>query len=175
MKIPNSDFEIRPSLSSFNFYLGQTGKNEDNPLKDFNRIQNGSELGIRFTLSGLHEIDIPGEKKDLSVIVISYDKIGQVGNSVNNIWEINIGSEEMKESYKDFQFTLYKIYTDIAVDEIRTYDMTHTFRMLKIFVTNTNFNVEKLSEEELSSLMTETQLNELLCTKIPMVPKTKEE
>ncbi|OOV78856.1 hypothetical protein [Mammaliicoccus fleurettii] len=174
MKIPNSDFEIRPSLSSFNFYISQTGMKEDNPLKDFNRLKNGSELGIRFTLSGLNELDIPGEKNDILVNIISYDKVGQVGNSVNNIWTINIEASEMKESYKDFQFTLYKVYTDIAMEDIRTYDMTHTFRMLKIFVTDTKFNVELLSEEDLSSIMTETHLNELLCTKIPMIPKSKE-
>lgn len=175
MNIPNSDFEIRPSLSSFNFYLSQTGQKEDDPLKDFNRISNGSELGIKFTLSGLNEISLPTEKKELTVNLISYDKVGQVGYSVHNIWTVNIESSEMKNSYKDFQFTLYKIYTDIAVDEIRTYDMTHTFRMLKIFITDTNFQVELLSEEELSAIMTETQLNELLCTKIPMIPKTKED
>ncbi|MES5936948.1 hypothetical protein [Mammaliicoccus lentus] len=174
MKRPNSDFEIRPSLSCFNFYLSQTGNKEDDPLKDFDRIQNGSELGIKFTLSGLNEIDVPGENEEISVNIISYDKVGQVGNSVNNIWTINLDNEQMNKKFIDFQFTLYKIYTDIAVETVKTYDMTHTFRMLKIFVTHTKFDVDDLSEEELSSIMTETQLNELLCTKIPMIPKAEE-
>ncbi|WP_182477972.1 hypothetical protein [Staphylococcus simulans] len=50
MKTPNSDGEIRPCLSNFKFYIGQTGQEEDNPLLDFNRLKDGSELGIELFL-----------------------------------------------------------------------------------------------------------------------------
>lgn len=56
MKTPNSDGEIRPCLSNFKFYIGQTGQEEDHPLLDFNRLKDGSELGIEFTVSGLNRV-----------------------------------------------------------------------------------------------------------------------
>ncbi|WJA08886.1 hypothetical protein PCL99_07700 [Staphylococcus aureus] len=57
MNVPNSDIDIRPMLSNLQFYIGQTGKTEHNPLLDFSLLYEHAELGVRFTLSGLDRIN----------------------------------------------------------------------------------------------------------------------
>lgn len=63
MNVPNSDIDIRPMLSNLQFYIGQTGKTDHDPLLDFSLLYEHAELGVRFTLSGLDRINNPYSDK----------------------------------------------------------------------------------------------------------------
>ncbi|MBA8761761.1 hypothetical protein [Staphylococcus coagulans] len=170
MKTPNSDFEIRPCLSNFKFYIGQTGQKEDNPLLDFNRLKDGSELGIEFTVSGLNRVYINDENNAISFVIIYYERVGQVGYKLNNLWSINLNENDMEFSYKTFNLTITKTYLDLAD---RQYDMYLNYPLIKIITLPDKFNFEELDEETLSHWMTWPHHNELLCVKLPMIPKVE--
>lgn len=74
METPNRDNEIRPTLSNLQFYIGQSGKSEHDPLLDFSLLYEHAELGVRFTLSGLDRINNPYKSdNDLYLIILLYD------------------------------------------------------------------------------------------------------
>lgn len=171
MKIPNSDFEIRPCLSNFKFYIGQTGQKEDNPLFDFDRLQDGSELGFQFTISGLNRIYKDEESNSISFVILYYERKGQVGFKLNNIWSINLNDEDMKEAYKTFNFTITKTYLSLSEN---LYDMYLNYPLIKIITLYNEFKIDDLTEETLSNWMTWPQQNEILNVKIPMIPKMEE-
>ncbi|AVO02345.1 hypothetical protein A9958_07995 [Staphylococcus simulans] len=171
MKTPNSDGEIRPCLSNFKFYIGQTGQEEDNPLLDFNRLKDGSELGIEFTVSGLNRIYINDESNAISLVVLYYERVGQIGFKLNNLWSVELNDKDMKDSYKTFKISLAKVYLDLVK---RKYDMYLNYPLIKIITLPGKFDFEKLDEETLSHWMTWSHHNELLCAKIPMIPESEE-
>lgn len=170
MKEPNSDFEIRPCLSNFKFYIGQTEKEENNPLLDFNKLKDGSELGIEFTVSGLNRIYISEESNAISLVIIYYEQVGKVGYKLNNLWSINLNDNDMKCSYKTFNFTITKTNIDLSA---REYDMYMNYPLIKIITLPEQFNFEKIDEETLSHWMTWPHHNELLCVKLPMIRKAE--
>ncbi|NHA34006.1 hypothetical protein CD142_10790 [Staphylococcus schleiferi subsp. schleiferi] len=171
MKATNSDGEIRPCLSHFKFYIGQTGHKEDNPLLDFNRLRDGSELGIEFTISGLNRIYINDESNAISLVVLYYERVGQIGFKLNNLWSVELNDKDMKDSYKTFKISLTKVYLDLVK---RKYDMYLNYPLIKIITLPGKFDFEELDEETLSHWMTWSQHNELLCAKIPMIPESEE-
>ena len=171
MKTPNSDGEIRPCLSNFKFYIGQTGQEEDHPLLDFNRLKDGSELGIEFTVSGLNRVYKNDESNAISMVILYYERVGQKCFKLNNLWSVNLDDEDMKESYKTFKLTLTKTYLNLVE---RQYDMYLNYPLIKIITLPEKFDFTELDEETLSHWMTWSQHNELLCVKIPMIPESEE-
>ncbi|QNR07758.1 hypothetical protein [Macrococcoides canis] len=163
----NSDLELRPCLIGLNYYIGQTGRTEDDPLKDFNRISDGSELGFNFVISGMNKIQNPlMDNNEITLVFLYYDKIGQKGFKVNNLWTMNLNKNDMKQSYLEYKFTLTKIYFDHMDLE---YDLTHTYQLLKIFVLPKPVTSDEITEDLVSHWMTWTQLNEIYCSKIPII------
>ena len=171
IKATNSDGEIRPCLSHFKFYIGQTGHKEDNPLLDFNRLKDGSELGFEFTISGLNRVLTNDDDNNISLIILYYERVGQVGFKVNNLWGIHLDKEDMKNSYKTYRLTLTKTYLDLAE---RQCDMYLNYPLVKIMAFQGQLDVNALDENTLSNWMTWSQHNELLCVKIPMIPKAED-
>lgn len=98
MNVPNSDIDIRPMLSNLQFYIGQTGKTEHDPLLDFSLLYEHAELGVRFTLSGLDRINNPySDKNELYLMILLYDKVGGIGFDLRNFWTLKLNSETMKK------------------------------------------------------------------------------
>ena len=97
MGVGNSNLEIKPTLSNLQFYIGQTGKPEHDPLLDFSLLYEHAELGIKFTLSGLDKIDNPyNTDNELYLIILLYDKVGGIGFDLRNFWTLNLNAETMK-------------------------------------------------------------------------------
>lgn len=169
MELPNSDIEIRPTLSSYNFYIGQTGKPEHNPLYNFDLLYGGAELGFSFTLSGLNRVNNPYDSENkISILIMYYIKNGQVGFKLNNMWTIDLDEKQMQNTHENFQFTITKTYLEF---EQKEYDMYNTYPLLKIIAFPKKINLEEINENILSQWMTWNQTGELLNVKIPMFPE----
>lgn len=164
MKVPNSDIEIRPMLSNLQFYIGQTGKTEHDPLLDFSLLYDRAELGVRFTLSGLDRINNPySDKNELYLMILLYDKVGGIGFDLRNFWTLNLNAETMKKPYETIQFTLYKFEPNN-----RSYDFTNIYQQLKVLVLPAEIDKEEIDKDTFMSWMTWPQQNEILSTKIPI-------
>ncbi|MDU1036822.1 MAG: hypothetical protein E7A30_11745, partial [Staphylococcus sp.] len=138
---------------------------------DFNRLKDGSELGIEFTVSGLNRVYKNDESNAISMVILYYERVGQKGFKLNNLWSVNLDDEDMKESYKTFKLTLTKTYLNLVE---RQYDMYLNYPLIKIITLPEKFDFTELDEETLSHWMTWSQHNELLCVKIPMIPESEE-
>lgn len=171
MKTPNSDFEVRPCISNFKFYIGQTGHKEDNPLLDFDRLKDGSELGIEFTLSGLNRIYKNEDSNAITLAILFYERIGKVGYQLNNLWSIDLDDNDMKSSYRTFNFTITKTYSDVSN---KVYDMYLNYPLIKIITLHDKIDIENLDKETVSYWMSWPQQNELLNIKIPMIPSVED-
>lgn len=164
MNVPNSDIEIRPMLSNLQFYIGQTGKPEHDPLLDFSLLYDRAELGVRFTLSGLDRINNPySDKNELYLMILLYDKVGGIGFDLRNFWTLKLNGETMKKYYETIQFTLYKFEPNN-----RSYDFTNIYQQLKILVLPDEIDKEEIDKETFMNWMTLPQHNEILSTKIPL-------
>lgn len=42
------------------------------------------------------------------MVILYYERVGQKGFKLNNLWSVNLDDEDMKESYKTFKLTLTK-------------------------------------------------------------------
>ena len=87
MQPPNSDFEIRPCLSEYHFYT-----NNGKKIIDFNELQFGDQLGIEFTLSGLDRIYKNDNDNRISIVVVFYERVGQLGFRLHNIWALYLAN-----------------------------------------------------------------------------------
>ncbi|EGQ0356635.1 hypothetical protein [Staphylococcus pseudintermedius] len=164
MEIPNSDIEIRPMLSNLQFYIGQTGKPEHDPLLDFSLLYEDAELGMRFTLSGLDKINNPfSDKNELHLMILLYDKVGGVGFDLRNFWTLKLNGETMRKSYETVQFTLYKFEPNN-----RNYDFTNIYQQLKILALPKEIDEQSIEKETFMNWMAMPQQNEILSTKIPI-------
>ncbi|HDV4519065.1 TPA: hypothetical protein RIB22_002349 [Staphylococcus aureus] len=164
MNVPNSDINIRPMLSNLQFYIGQTGKPEHDPLLDFSLLYEHAELGIKFTLSGLDKIDNPyNTDNELYLIILLYDKVGGIGFDLRNFWTLNLNAETMKKPYETIQFTLYKFEPNN-----RSYDFTNIYQQLKVLVLPEEIDKEEIDKDTFMNWMTWPQQNEILSTKIPI-------
>ena len=105
------------------------------------------------------------------MVILYYERVGQKGFKLNNLWSVNLDDEDMKESYKTFKLTLTKTYLNLVE---RQYDMYLNYPLIKIITLPEKFDFTELDEETLSHWMTWSQHNELLCVKIPMIPESEE-
>lgn len=161
---PNSDIEIRPTLSNLQFYINQTEKPEHDPLLDFSLLYNNAELGVRFTLSGLDRIQNPfNDENEIFLVILLYDKVGGIGFDLRNFWTLNLNAQTMKKTHETIQFTLYKFETNN-----RSYNFTHIYQQLKILVLPEDIDKEDIDKDTFMSWMTWPHHNEILCTKIPI-------
>ncbi|ARJ08734.1 hypothetical protein B7454_04770 [Staphylococcus lugdunensis] len=164
MGVRNSNLEIRPTLSNLQFYIGQTGKPEHDPLLDFSLLYEHAELGVRFTLSGLNRINNPYKSdNELYLMILLYDKVGAIGFDLRNFWTLKLNGETMKKYYETIQFTLYKFEPNN-----RSYDFTNIYQQLKILVLPDEIDKEEIDKETFMNWMTWPQHNEILSTKIPL-------
>ncbi len=165
MQPPNSDFEIRPCLSEYHFYT-----NNGKKIIDFNELQFGDQLGIEFTLSGLDRIYKNDNDNRISIVVVFYERVGQLGFRLHNIWALYLANEDMEKPFKKFNLDI----TDIPIaKDGNHYDMYLRYPMLKILTFPDKFNSDKLDEDSAYNLIAIPQHNEILDVKIPMIPKEK--
>lgn len=164
MGVRNSNLEIRPTLSNLQFYIGQTGKPEHDPLLDFSLLYEHAELGIKFTLSGLDRINNPySNNNEIYLVILLYDKTGDIGFELRNFWSLYLDEKIMQKKHETIQFTLYKFEPNS-----KAYDFTNIYQELKVIALPEEIKENDIDKNIMLNWMSNKHLNEVFATKIPI-------